>query len=91
MVSFSQPPIVFSYNIWVVSECVCCYLLHGGGRGEGGGKWLFVLSEPDLLIMVIVLTVTHKSDSDGNIITKRSNEIIEFWEILKGLIQIWHI
>ena len=28
------------------------------GAGEGGGKWLFVLSAPDLLIMVIV-TVTH--------------------------------
>ena len=47
------------------------------GAGEGGGKWLFVLSAPDLLIMVIV-TVTHRSDSDGNIITERGNKIIEF-------------
>ena len=37
-----------------------CVLLPGAewGVGEGGGKCLFVLSEPDLLIMVIV-TVTH--------------------------------
>ena len=63
MVSFSQSPIVFIYNIWVVSaEC---------GPGEGGGKLLFVLSEPDLLIMVIGQTVTHRSDSDRNIITDR--------------------
>ena len=41
------------------------------GAGEGGGKLLFVLSEPDLLIMVIGQTVTHRSDSDRNIITDR--------------------
>ena len=57
------------------------------GAGEGGGKWLFVLSEPDLLIMVIV-TVTHRSDSDRNIITERGNKIGEFQEIVKGLLQL---
>ena len=59
MVSFSQSPIVFIFIIsgWLV--CVCVSLpVAEWGAGEGGGKWLFVLSEPDLLIMVIV-TVTH--------------------------------
>ena len=58
------------------------------GAGEGGGKWLFVLSEPDLLIMVIAPTVSHGSDSDRNIITERGNKIVEFREIVKGLLQL---
>ena len=66
-----------------------CVLLPGAewGVGEGGGKWLFFLSAPDLLIMVIV-TVTHRSDSDGNIITEGGNKIVEFREIVKGLLQL---
>ena len=47
------------------------WLVPSVGPGEGGGKLLFVLSEPDLLIMVIGQTVTHRSDSDRNIITDR--------------------
>ena len=57
------------------------------GAGEGGGKWMFVLSVPDLLIMVIAPTVTHGSDSDRNIIIERGNKIVQFREIVRGLLQ----
>lgn len=66
--------------------CVCCYLLLVGG--QGGGKWLFVLSELDLLIMVIALTVTHRSDTDRNISTEREAIKLENSEKFKGFTSI---